>query len=457
MNKINDLKRIEQECKLNSLLQVVTGGDSPSLTTFRRFFIESDPLFLKKLFLYTVVELNDYGYVNFLKLYIDSTDALVRGSRNYIITKFKVEAFEFLEKHDLIHDLSKKSKKRVLEGLYDLEKESMVDEKIMMYIRLIRSNLDFFNQDIFNNLPFLKRMMEEREIDKLSITFPESVMMPSKKGRQDFAFNVHEIMTDNKIVLTPFLSDLPNDKHCLEEIILELKSNISILLELQRKYGSRRNYKEIANILENTVVVCDSGYWEIDNIQSADENNLNIIILPSRISTQINNQIRKANNIKVKDKNKQNPNKTSKKSLIRTLEGYICKKGKLFKLKRQWEVNKQDKSYLDLPEHLRENIYEFHCSGCKNCPCANKCDLRKIQDKMTPLEYEMIKKSLKQRYKRIYKERFHCSEGINGYLKGKEGILYFMISNITACQNQLYLLNIGYNLLRKVNLKDTIY
>ena len=102
-------------------------------------------------------------------------------------------------------------------------------------------------------------------------------------------------------------------------------------------------------------------------------------------------------------------------------------------------------------------MYEFHCSGCKNCPCANKCDLRKIQDKMTPLEYEMIKKSLKQRYKRIYKERFHCSEGINGYLKGKEGILYFMISNITACQNQLYLLNIEYNLRRKVNLKDTIY
>ena len=227
------------------LLHVVTGGDSPSLTTFRRFFTESNPLVLKKLFLYTVVELNDYGYVNFLKLYIDSTDALVRGSRNYIITKFKVESFEFLEKHDLIHDLSKKSKKRVLEGLYDLEKESMADEKIMKYIRLVRSNLDFFNQDIFNNLPFLKRMMEEREIDKLSITFPESVMMPSKKGRQDFAFNVHEIMTDNKIALTPFLSDLPNDKHCLEDIILELKSNISILVELQRKYGSRRNYKEI--------------------------------------------------------------------------------------------------------------------------------------------------------------------------------------------------------------------
>ena len=105
MNKINDLKRIEQECKLNMLLHVVTGGDSPSLTTFRRFFTESNPLVLKKLFLYTVVELNDYGYVNFLKLYIDSTDALVRGSRNYIITKFKVESFEFLEKHDLIHDV----------------------------------------------------------------------------------------------------------------------------------------------------------------------------------------------------------------------------------------------------------------------------------------------------------------------------------------------------------------
>jgi len=69
----------------------------------------------------------------------------------------------------------------------------------------------------------------------------------------------------------------------------------------------------------------------------------------------------------------------------------------------------------------------------------------------------MIQKALNKTFQKIYSERFHCSEGINGYMKGKEGILYFMISDITACKNQLYLLNIGYNLQPKINLKGTAY
>lgn len=457
MNGINDLETIERECRVNKILQIVCLGESPSIATFRRFFTDSDPLVLKKLFLYTVVELNDYGFVNFLKLYVDSTDGLVRGSKNHILTTFKVETFEFLSEHDLIHDLTKNSKKRVLEGLEKLEKVYDENSEEIKYIRLVRSNLDFFNKDIFEKLPQLTRIMEERELDKISITFPESVMMPTKKGRKDFAFNVHEIMTDDKIVITPFLSNLPNDRHCLEDIIIELKSNLQIILDLQKKYGTRSNYKQIENALNNTIMVCDSGYYELDNLRAADEEDLNIIILPKRISNQINNKIRKANNIQAKDKNKNNPNKTSRKTLTRTLKGYMCKAGKLLRLKRQWEVNKHDNSHEDLPDNLRENRYEFHCPSCKNCPYAKNCDLETITDTMTPLEYEMINKSLKKRYQKIYQERFHCSEGINGYLKGKEGILYFMISNITACQNQLYLLNIGYNLKRKVNMKGVAH
>ena len=210
---------------VNHLLLLLSGVFSRIVT--KVFFNHSLPW----LFLYTVVELNDYGFVNFLKLYVDSTDGLVRGSKNHILTTFKVETFGFLSEHDLIHDLTKNSKKRVLEGLEKLEKEYDENSEEIKYIRLVHSNLDFFNKDIFEKLPQLTRIMEERELDKISITFPESVMMPTKKGRKDFAFNVHEIMTDDKIVITPFLSNLPNDRHCLEDIIIELKSNLQIILE----------------------------------------------------------------------------------------------------------------------------------------------------------------------------------------------------------------------------------
>ena len=171
MNGINDLKTIERECRVNKILQIVCLGESPSIATFRRFFTDSYPHVLKKLFLYTVVELNDYGFVNYLKQYVDSTDGLVRGSKNHILTTFKVETFEFLSEHDLIHDLTKNSKKRVLEGLEKLEKVYDENSEEINYIRLVRSNLDFFNKDIFEKLPQLTRIMEERELDKISITF----------------------------------------------------------------------------------------------------------------------------------------------------------------------------------------------------------------------------------------------------------------------------------------------
>ena len=457
MNGINELDAIERECRLNKVLNVVTMGMTPDVSTFRRFFINSKPRVIKTIFLYTIVMFNDYGYINFLKLYIDSTDALVRASRNYILTDKKIEAFKFLNEHDIIHDLSKKSKKRLLEELERIEKEDYCDEKIMKYIRLVRSNLNFFNSDIFEKLPQLERIMEERGLNKISITFPDSVMMKTKRGRTDFAFNVHEIMTEEKIVLTPFLSNLPNDKKCLEDIIIELIDNVNIILELQRKFGERSNYKEIEGILKKSSFMLDSGYYEIENIKTGHEYELNIIILPKRISTQINNQIRKDNDLEVKDKNKKNPDKMSKKALIRVLEGYQCPKGFLLKLRRQWEIQKRDGSHKELPPELREHTYEYHCSHCKGCEYQEKCDLETITEKMTPLEYEMVQKSLKKPSQRRYKPRFHCSEGINGYLKGKEGILQFMISDITACQNQLYFLNLGYNLTRFVNMKGTLY
>ena len=54
--------------------------------------------------------------------------------------------------------------------------------------------------------------------------------------------------------------------------------------------GERRNYKELSQILEKTIMIFDSGYYEIENLKSADKNNINVLILPKRLATQINNQ-----------------------------------------------------------------------------------------------------------------------------------------------------------------------
>lgn len=96
-------------------------------------------------------------------------------------------------------------------------------------------------------------------MDYVSITFPSAVMMKTKKGQYDFAFNLQEIITDNDIILTGLLTDKPNDKNVLPDIMETLKENITILIELQEKYGERRNYKELQHMLDNAKFICDSG------------------------------------------------------------------------------------------------------------------------------------------------------------------------------------------------------
>jgi len=86
-------------------------------------------------------------------------------------------------------------------------------------MRLARFNIDLYNKDIWDKIPQLERMMDERNLKVISITFPESVMMHTKKRETDFAFLIHTIMTEEKIVFSPILSNLLNDKHSLEDII----------------------------------------------------------------------------------------------------------------------------------------------------------------------------------------------------------------------------------------------
>ena len=56
-----------------------------------------------------------------------------------------------------------------------------------------------------------------------------------------------------------------------------------------------------------------------------------------------------------------------------------------------------------------------------------------------------------------YPQRFSRSEGINGFLKGDNGILKLISTKETAVNNEIQLRNTLYNITRKINLKDTAY
>ena len=69
----------------------------------------------------------------------------------------------------------------------------------------------------------------------------------------------------------------------------------------------------------------------------------------------------------------------------------------------------------------------------------------------------MTNKFLDKRYTIHYKSRFSRSEGINGFLKGDDGVLKLIGTTKNAVDNEIQLRNTIYNLTRLINLKDTAY
>ena len=54
----------------------------------------------------TLVLLNDFHFLDFVKLFVDGTDAIVRASRNHKITRKDVKALKLINEWDLLHNNS---------------------------------------------------------------------------------------------------------------------------------------------------------------------------------------------------------------------------------------------------------------------------------------------------------------------------------------------------------------
>jgi len=456
----HNLSDMARECEINNVLRIFTCGKSPSMPTLKRFLSNSDSLIMKNVFLYTLVQLNDLGLLNFLRAFVDGTDALVNGSKHYTLTRDELEALQLMKKWKLSHNNSFQSKNRVKMELLRKQRRYKYDKKISETIGIILGRLDLYNKKIFKRIKEFKRSFNETDKDYICISFPSAVMMPTKKGNFDFGFNIQEIMTENNIIITGLISQKPNDNLIMEELLTELKENFKILLELIEKYGCRRNYKEIKQMLKKAIFVFDSGYFSDNNLESMDKHEINGLIMPKIISRQNNNKLRAQNDLPTKEKN-YNLKKYGKKDFTRVNNGYLCKKGYKLELNKIKPINSKTNNRKGISDSWKEQSYIHECQACTRCSIKDKClqisEFKTITDRVSPLKYEMTNKFTQQRYLNIYKERFHISEGINGYLKNTNGILHLIGSNKVAAKNEIQLRNTMYNLTRMKNLKGTAY
>ena len=239
---IANYTKMEEECKKNKFLLIVTCGLKPSRNSFANFLNKSDAKVIKKVFISTLVLLNDLHFLDFVKLFVDGTDAIVRASRNNKITPKDVERLKLMNEWNLLHNNTSKSINSTIKGLEEKLEFYKNDEEMCKTINSILKRINLYNTNIFNKLDIYSTILNERNIGSVSVSFPEACWMKTKKGIYDFAFNLQEIMTENHIILTGMLLTQSNDWKTIKEVLKNIYETIDLFIEMQREFGERRNY-----------------------------------------------------------------------------------------------------------------------------------------------------------------------------------------------------------------------
>lgn len=449
---IANYTKMEEECRKNKFLLIATCGLKPTRNSFANFLNKSDEKVIKKVFITTLVLLNDLHFLDFVKLFVDGTDALVRGSRNYKITDMELKTLIQVHKWGLLHENTPESINCTIKGLKEKLETYKDDEEKCKMVNLALRRVKIYNTRVYAKKDIYMQIIEERNTKSVSITFPSACWMKTKRGIYDFAFNLQEIMTENHLIITGILLKEPNDWKTIKYVIKDIKETFRLFIEMQRGFGERRNYRELKRRYENFILIADSGYFSTENLYYILKNKINALIMPKRLSEAHNNKLRREKDLPEKRKS------SSRKGFKRVKNGYTCPFGRFMSLVRSKPI-KQRKPHKDdaLPDICKEKYYVYKTISCEGCPNIDGCKNKSITEHNSELAHQMTEKFLDKRSNVHYSARFSRSEGINGFLKGDNGVLKLIGTSEKSINNELQLRNTIYNLTRLINLKDTAY
>ena len=84
---------------------------------------------LKKIFLFSLIILEDYGWLNLDHLFVDGTDALANASKYYIIHSEEINNVKVIKNLGLIHNGKKGSPKQFKEKIIKILQKGKINEE----------------------------------------------------------------------------------------------------------------------------------------------------------------------------------------------------------------------------------------------------------------------------------------------------------------------------------------
>ena len=76
---------------------------------------------------------------------------------------------------------------------------------------------------------------------------------------------------ENHIIINGTLIEQPNDHYSIKYLLNDLKETFDILIEMQEKFGERRNYREIQKRIDEMIIIADSGYFTDENMYALEQ------------------------------------------------------------------------------------------------------------------------------------------------------------------------------------------
>ena len=445
---IHSYEKMAAECEDNIVLLKFTEGKTPGEDVFRRFFKNTDKMIFKKILYGGLARFNNCQYLSFDRVFLDSTDAVVSASLNYTINKKQIQALRQLKKWKILHNDDRISINQFIKNLKKKKEEYQNNPEILKLINVALRKPKIYTTKNYNNIPLFLKAMEENSVDSVPISFPESRIMRTKRGRYDTAFNLQILMLERHIALAGYLHSDANDSDSIRKIFTELKEDLELLISITREFGEYKdNLPEIENLLKNIKIICDSGYHSLKNIKAAIDLELTLIFMTKQISRQNNNAHRKSLREILAGIKKDKIIDFTRKDCIRVDNGYNCPFERPVKLIKVRMINSKVNENQDLRADLLQFEFTHSCINCSDCPYVErygkKCSCATIVDKTTPYEYFQTNAFVNGEFDEDYKDRFHIAERVNAFLKGTEGMLYLTGRDLQGVENeQLLMLSI---------------
>ena len=309
-----------------------------------------------------------------------------------------------LNEWGLIHDGSREGIKESLEELNIKLKDFEDDKEMVKLIKMAKRRIRIYKHNVYKKKSRYEKQFEKRGDVKLSIIFPEAVYLKTKKEIFDFAFNLQAVMTDNHLVFTSILLAQANDQKTFKDAYYQIKSTLNVFLEMQSRYGARKNLSFFSNAFLNIIIVADAGYFTVKNLYFVFSNGINALIMPNTEARKINDKLW------ARDGDTQKEQSEKDKYFKRVKGGYKCKNDGFLKLTETIPIKHRKPQKNDLRDVCKVKRQVYTKKHCEGCPYFDECP-RKVEDRIPFLFRWMTDKFLDLRHRVHYPLRFSRSEG----------------------------------------------